>query len=507
MVVGRCRASSSAIIPPSDHPSTIAPGGICSEIARARPARSVMRGSQGRVPWPGRSIARALGPACEPGGPVAPEPGMECKTVQQHERRSPRVCLPGRAHECRPRGKRVASAASSRSTSASSCAAENVTRKSRTSGRYGRRPDRGYPQALGEQRLARGEGGSFAAGNDRLYRRVGRQKLEAERSRGCPEARGVGKHAFASPAFLGLDGECRTCRRGKRRRHRGRVDVAAAALDQCLDQGLAARDEGAEDTERLAECAHQDRDIRGCKTGGLERAAAARAQHAEAMRIVDHEPCVMPAAHRGELAQGRDIAVHAEHAVGRDYRSGTGSERLASGTPALCARKIGSEPLFQRGRVAMRITREAGAACESRVEQRGMIQPVLEHAVAATGDRADHGEVGHVAGGEEERARTAGELRQRLFEQSMLAAMAAHQVRGAATDAPAPRGLDEGLGHPRMIGEPEIVVAAERGHVATVDTERASRRARATRRCGAPGNVRRPARRRATGRARHRGRP
>ena len=53
----------------------------------------------------------------------------------------------------------------------------------------------------------------------------------------------------------------------------------------------------------------------------------------------------------------------------------------------------------------------------------------------------------------------------------MLAAMTAHQVRGAASDAPVPRGLYEGLGHPRMIGEPEIVVAAERGHVATVDTE------------------------------------
>ena len=229
---------------------------------RARKTREIR---DARVPgaraMAGQIDRSRLGPACEPGGPVAPEPGMERKTVQQHERRSPRLCLPGRAHECRPRGKRVASAASNRSTSASSCAAENVTRKSRTSGRYGRRPDRGYPQALGEQRLARGEGGSFAAGNDRLYRRVGRQKLEAERSRGCPEARGVGKHAFASPAFLGLDGECRTCRRGKRRRHRGRVDVAAAALDQCLDQGLAARDEGAEDTERLAECAHQDRHI------------------------------------------------------------------------------------------------------------------------------------------------------------------------------------------------------------------------------------------------------
>src|SRR5687767_12890708 len=100
-----------------------------------------------------------------------------------------------------------------------------------------------------------------------------------------------------------------------------------------------------------------------------------------------------------------------------------------------------------------------------------MIQPVLEHAVAATGDRADDREIGHVAGGEEKRARTASELRQCLFEQSMLATMAAHQVRGAATDAPASRSLDKSLGHPRMIGEPEIVVAAERGHVATVDTE------------------------------------
>ena len=34
----------------------------------------------------------------------------------------------------------------------------------------------------------------------------------------------------------------------------------------------------------------------------------------------------------------------------------------------------------------------------------------------------------------------------------MLAAVAAHQVRGAAADAPSARCLDEGLGHLGVIG-------------------------------------------------------
>src|SRR5262245_58612896 len=69
----------------------------------------------------------------------------------------------------------------------------------------------------------------------------------------------------------------------------------------------------------------------------------------------------------------------------------------------------------------------------------------------------------------------------------MLAAMAAHEVCGAAASTPAPRRGDEGLRDPRMIGEPEVVVAAEGDDLAAVDAHsRSCRRARFDR---APGAV------------------
>ena len=108
----------------------------------------------------------------------------------------------------------------------------------------------------------------------------------------------------------------------------------------------------------------------------------------------------MRLAHGGELAQGRDIAVHAEHAVGCHHRPRTGSGPTSSDSHArsLDALTIGLEAFFQGGRVAMGIAGEARATCESCVEQRGVVQPVLENTVAAADERADHREVGHVAG-------------------------------------------------------------------------------------------------------------
>ncbi len=155
------------------------------------------------------------------------------------------------------------------------------------------------------------------------------------------------------------------------------------------------------------------------------------------MRIVEHEPGVVRPAHGHKLRERCDVTVHAEHAVARHQRP--------AGFP---------ETSFQGGGVAVRISRKPGAARQARVDQRGVIQPVLEHAVAAPDKRADHGEVGHVAGGEEQRARPAGELRQRFLEEPVLAAMAAHQVRRSTANPPLPRRPDTGLGHPRMIGQP-----------------------------------------------------
>ena len=325
---------------------------------------------------------------------------MQCKAVEHHEHGWSLPAHRTRGHERRPGRCEVRERRDQAFDVVIIVRGRERDTQSRTPARYGRRPDRGHPQPQGKQRVARRKCRCFVAGHDRLDRRVGRQQLVAELGRGRSKSPRVREHAFAPPALLRLDGECRACGCGERRRHRGGVDIAATALDQRFDQCFAARDEGAEDAERLAKRTHQDRHLRGGEPGGFERAASGGAQDAEAVRIVDHEPRVMRLAHGSELGQGRDIAVHAEHAVGCDHRPRTGSRPTSSDSHArsLDALTIGLEAFFQSGRVAMGITREARATCEPRVEQRGVVQPVLENTVAAAGERPDHREVGHVAG-------------------------------------------------------------------------------------------------------------
>jgi hypothetical protein len=85
--------------------------------------------------------------------------------------------------------------------------------------------------------------------------------------------------------------------------------------------------------------------------------------------------------------------------------------------------------------------------------------------------RGRHGEVCHVAGGEQQRARPADECREFLFERVVLATVTAHQVRRAAADAPLACGRDECRDDARVIGEPQVVVAAESEQLRAVDAE------------------------------------
>jgi hypothetical protein len=58
--------------------------------------------------------------------------------------------------------------------------------------------------------------------------------------------------------------------------------------------------------------------------------------------------------------------------------------------------------------------------------------------------------------------------RKLLLECVVFTAMAADEVRSAAAHAPCARGCNESVGHARVIGEAEVVVAAERQALAPV---------------------------------------
>ena len=81
--------------------------------------------------------------------------------------------------------------------------------------------------------------------------------------------------------------------------------------------------------------------------------------------------------------------------------------------------------------------------------------------------------VRHVARREQQRpfvAREGGEL---VLEGMMLAAVAAHEVRGAAADAPAARAGAGRVDQRRVVGQAEVVVAAEADQFASVDPRQA----------------------------------
>ena len=125
-----------------------------------------------------------------------------------------------------------------------------------------------------------------------------------------------------------------------------------------------------------------------------ERSAPAFAEHAEAVRVVDHQPGVVPLAQREQLRQRRDVAVHAEHRVG--------CHQLAA------ARR--SSRACERARRGRGVDNPHLGARQARaVDEAGVVELVGEHRVAAARQRGDEAEVREVARAEVQRARQAHE--------------------------------------------------------------------------------------------------
>ena len=115
-----------------------------------------------------------------------------------------------------------------------------------------------------------------------------------------------------------------------------------------------------------------------------EAAAPLRAEHAEAVRVVHHQPRVMRFGQRQQFGQRGDIALHAEYAVGENH---------------LARRLAGRQRAAQRGGVGVRIAVMAGSREQRAVDQRGVVEAVRKDRVAAPGQRRGDAHVDHVAGG------------------------------------------------------------------------------------------------------------
>ncbi len=171
------------------------------------------------------------------------------------------------------------------------------------------------------------------------------------------------------------------------------------------------------------------------------------------MGIVDHHPGAMSLRLGAERRQVGEVAVHAEHAIG-DHQG------VAAGL---------FQPLGEAARVVMQITREARAAEQPGIEQGGVIEAIFQHRIALPDQRGHRRQIGHVAGGEQQRTRPAGELGKRLLQLVMRRAVTDHQMRGTAAHAPGRGALLQRRNHLGMVGQAQVVVGAERQQAFTVD--------------------------------------
>lgn len=90
-----------------------------------------------------------------------------------------------------------------------------------------------------------------------------------------------------------------------------------------------------------------------------------------------------------------------------------------------------------------------------------MVARVRDDQRAVRRERGHGGEIGRVAGGEDERGLEAAEVRELAFELPMKFGRAGDEPRAGRTGAPAARGLGGGRRDLGVVGQPEVVVARQ----------------------------------------------
>ena len=91
-----------------------------------------------------------------------------------------------------------------------------------------------------------------------------------------------------------------------------------------------------------------------------------------------------------------------------------------------------------------------------------MVQLVGKHRIAASDQRLHHAQIGHVAGGKTQRSGLADKFSERLLQSMVCVEVTAYQMRCTGAHAKLLRPLLQGCDYFRVIGEAEIVIAAER---------------------------------------------
>ena len=234
----------------------------------------------------------------------------------------------------------------------------------------------------------------------------------------------------------------RALRRGNARREDERAGVVAGEVHHLRACGHVAAQAG----QGLGEGAHVDVHfiLQTVITG---RAASAVAQHAKAVGVVHHDPRAILLRQAADLRQVRDVALHAEHAVGHDQAARSVRNLL--------------ELNFQLLHVLVAVGQHAAVAQAAAVVDGGVVLAIADHVVAVAHDGRNDAQVALEAGGEGHHGLLVQEARQLGLQLQMHLQRAVQEAGARAARAVLLQRVQTRLDDLRVLRKSQIVVRAQ----------------------------------------------
>ena len=134
-------------------------------------------------------------------------------------------------------------------------------------------------------------------------------------------------------------------------------------------------------------------------------------------------------------------------------------------TPSVAIKRGGSgaglPPGARRARVGVRVAAQLGSREPRAIDERGVAEAIEEHALAASGEGADGGEIRQVSAREQQRALPPREVGELLLQASCSAPWPLTRCEAARRRRVRPAHSLMAAAQRRMVREPEVVVAAE----------------------------------------------
>lgn len=231
-------------------------------------------------------------------------------------------------------------------------------------------------------------------------------------------------------------------------RRRSAENETAGVIDEIILDRRVATNKSAAGSEGFSAGVHGSKNAAAIRQV-RDDAAAFEAANADSVSFIDDQFSAVAAGELHELAEGDDIAFHAENAFGDD--------ELRAGRACVFLKGA-----FEKAQIAVGINDFAGVRKANAVDETGMIERVGEDDVAIAQNGTEQADIGGVAGAEVERGFRTNEIRELGFDGFPVARVSGKQARASGGDARGRgKSSEDGLLQARIRGESEIVVRAE----------------------------------------------